>query len=112
MDIYFLGVGAAALGIYALVSRRLSRSIISGPMFFAAVGFVAVAVGLGEEPTGDVTGVATVALEMTLALVLFTDAMATKEAGRPASALPRGEAQGQGPDPARLVTLVQATTAG
>jgi len=89
MDIYFLGVGAAALGIYALVSRRLSRSIISGPMFFAAVGFVAVAVGLGEEPTGDVTGVATVALEMTLALVLFTDAMATKiSPGRDQAELP------------------------
>jgi NhaP-type Na+/H+ or K+/H+ antiporter len=89
MDIYFLGIGAAALGIYALVSRRLSRSIISGPMFFAAVGFVAVAVGLGEEPTGDVTGVATVALEMTLALVLFTDAMATKiSSGRDEAELP------------------------
>jgi NhaP-type Na+/H+ or K+/H+ antiporter len=46
-------------------------------MFFAAVGVVAVAAGLGEEPTGDVTGVAAAALEMTLALVLFTDAMAT-----------------------------------
>ena len=89
MDIYFLGIGAAALGIYALVSRRLSRSIISGPMFFAAVGFVAVAVGLGEEPTGDVTGVAQVALEMTLALVLFTDAMATKiPSGRDEAELP------------------------
>lgn len=89
MDIYFLGIGAAALGIYALVSRRLSRSIISGPMFFAAVGFVAVAVGLGEEPTGDVTGVAQVALEMTLALVLFTDAMATKiSSGRDEAELP------------------------
>jgi len=89
MDIYFLGIGAAALGIYALVSRRLSRSIISGPMFFAAVGFVAVAVGLGEEPTGDVTGMVTVALEMTLALVLFTDAMATKiSSGRDEAELP------------------------
>jgi NhaP-type Na+/H+ or K+/H+ antiporter len=46
-------------------------------MFFAAVGVVAVAVGVAEEPTGDVTGVAAAALEMTLALVLFTDAMAT-----------------------------------
>ena len=89
MDIYFLGIGAAALGIYALVSRRLSKSIISGPMFFAAVGFVAVAVGLGEEPAGDVTGVAQVALEMTLALVLFTDAMATKiSSGRDEAELP------------------------
>jgi len=48
-------------------------------MFFAAVGLVvmAVAVGRGEESTGVVTGAAQIALEMTLALVLFTDAMAT-----------------------------------
>jgi len=77
VDIRLLAVGATAIGIYALVSGRLSRSIISGPMFFAAVGVVAVAAGVGEEPTGDVTGVAQAALEMTLALVLFTDAMAT-----------------------------------
>ncbi len=77
MDIRLLAVGATAIGIYALVSGRLSRSIMTGPMFFAAVGVVVVAVGVGEEPTGDVAGVAQVALEMTLALVLFTDAMAT-----------------------------------
>ena len=79
LDIRLLGIAAAAIGIYALVSGRLSRSIISGPMFFAAVGLVtmAVAVGLGEEPTGVVAGGAQIALEMTLALVLFTDAMAT-----------------------------------
>jgi len=77
VDIRLLAVGATAIGIYALVSGRLSRSIMTGPMFFAAVGVVVVAVGVGEEPTGDVAGVAQVALEMTLALVLFTDAMAT-----------------------------------
>jgi NhaP-type Na+/H+ or K+/H+ antiporter len=77
VDIRLLAVGATAIGVYALVSRRLSRSIITGPMFFAAVGVVAVATGVAEEPTGDVTGVAEVALEMTLALILFTDAMAT-----------------------------------
>jgi len=77
LDIALIGVGAAAIGIYALVSGRLTKSIISGPLFFTAVGIGAVALGLGTEPTGDVTGVAQVALEMTLALVLFTDAMAT-----------------------------------
>ena len=79
LNILFLGIGAVAIGIYALVSGRLSRSIISGPMFFAAVGLVvlAVAVGRGEASIGDVTGVAQIALEMTLALVLFSDAMAT-----------------------------------
>jgi len=79
LNILFLGIGAVAIGIYALVSGRLNRSIISGPMFFAAVGIAAAAVALelGEASTGDVTGVAQIALEMTLALVLFTDAMAT-----------------------------------
>jgi NhaP-type Na+/H+ or K+/H+ antiporter len=77
VDIRLLAVGATAIGVYALVSGRLSRSIITGPMFFAAVGVVVVAVGVAEEPTGDVTGVAAAALEMTLALVLFTDAMTT-----------------------------------
>jgi NhaP-type Na+/H+ or K+/H+ antiporter len=77
LDIALIGIGAAALGIYALVSGRLRRSIISGPLFFTAVGIVVVAVGVGREPAGDIAGVSRVALEMTLALVLFTDAMAT-----------------------------------
>ena len=77
MNIAALGLGATAIGVYALLSARLSRSLISGPMFFAAVGVVAVAFGAVSAPTGDVTGTASVALEMTLALVLFTDAMAT-----------------------------------
>ena len=80
------------------VSARLSRSVITGPMFFAAVGVVAVAVGAGAAPTGDVTGVAAAALEMTLALVLFTDAMATNvtswrdEGELPSRLLRRGDA--------------------
>lgn len=46
-------------------------------MFFTAVGFGAVVIGLVGEPTGNVNGIAAVALELTLALVLFTDATAT-----------------------------------
>ena len=45
-------------------------------MFFTAVGFGA-AVIFGGEPTGEVSGIAAVTLELTLALVLFTDATAT-----------------------------------
>jgi len=77
LDIYLIGYGAAAFAVYALLSGRLARSIISGPMFFTAVGFGAIIIGLGGEPTGDVDGIAAVALELTLALVLFTDATAT-----------------------------------
>lgn len=46
-------------------------------MFFTAVGVMAVVIGVGGEPTGEVTGVARVALELTLGLVLFTDATTT-----------------------------------
>ena len=77
MNLELVGYGAVALGIYALISARLNKGLISGPMFFTGVGVLAVVLGLGTEPTGDVTGVASVVLELTLALVLFTDAMAT-----------------------------------
>jgi hypothetical protein len=77
LDLLVLGVGAGAIVVYAVVSGRLSRRIISGPLFFAVVGVVAVALGLGRTPTGDVTGLAQVALEVTAALVPFTDAMPT-----------------------------------
>lgn len=80
MSIAELGYGAAAIGVYALFSSRLNRGLISGPMFFTAVGILAVASGLFQAPSGDVTGTASIALEMTLALVLFTDAMATNVA--------------------------------
>ena len=77
MNTLVLGLGAAAIGIYALLSRLLNRNGVSGPMYFTAVGILAVSIGLGEPPTGDVIGVGRVSLQMTLALVLFTDAMAT-----------------------------------
>jgi len=77
VNLALIGIGALAIAVYGLVSGRLSRSVITGPMFFAAIGLVAVSLGTEVEPSGDVTGLARVALEMTLALVLFTDAMAT-----------------------------------
>jgi NhaP-type Na+/H+ or K+/H+ antiporter len=77
MALELLVYGALAIGLYALVARRLSRSIISGPMFFTAVGFLLVATGLIEDPGGDVTGGAKVVVELALGLVLFSDAMTT-----------------------------------
>jgi NhaP-type Na+/H+ or K+/H+ antiporter len=77
VNLALIGIGALAIAAYALVSGRLSRSVITGPMFFTAIGLVAVSLGTEVETNGDVTGLARVALEMTLALVLFTDAMAT-----------------------------------
>lgn len=77
MALELLVYGALAIGIFALVAKRSSRSIISGPMFFAAVGFLLVATGLVEDPGGDVTGTAKVIVELALGLVLFSDAMTT-----------------------------------
>jgi NhaP-type Na+/H+ or K+/H+ antiporter len=67
----------ADFGLFVLVLRRLSRSIISGPMFFTAAGFLLVATGLLESPSDDIAEPIKVVLELTLALVLFSDAMTT-----------------------------------
>ncbi len=59
---------------YALVSRRVERSVISGPIVFTAAGFLLGADGLGVlaiRITGE--GLRVLA-ELTLAMVLFTDA--------------------------------------
>jgi len=63
----------AALFVYALVSRRLAQSPLSGPLFFAMLGLIGYAAGvfpsiiLVESPI-------VLVLELTLALLLFTDA--------------------------------------
>jgi NhaP-type Na+/H+ or K+/H+ antiporter len=72
-----LGYGSLTIGLYVLLARRLRCSIISGPMLFTAVGFALVATGLIESPTGDVAEPIKVEIELTLALVLFSDAMST-----------------------------------
>lgn len=77
MALELLVYGGLAIVLYALVARRLRRSIISGPMFFTAVGLVLVASGLVEDPGGDVIGPAKVVVELALGLVLFSDAMTT-----------------------------------
>jgi NhaP-type Na+/H+ or K+/H+ antiporter len=71
-----VAVVAAALLAYAVVERRLQQTPISGAMVFTAVGLLA-----SEQVTGLVTPShhghgATAFLELTLVIVLFTDAMA------------------------------------
>lgn len=68
-------IGITLLG-YALVSRRLTGTPVSTPMVFVAAGFLVgprvldvVDLGIGSEDLGRLA-------EMTLALVLFTDATA------------------------------------
>ena len=65
---------AVFLLIYSAVAGRIERSLISGPIVFTAIGFILGADGLGVlriNITGE--GLRLLA-ELTLAMVLFTDA--------------------------------------
>jgi NhaP-type Na+/H+ or K+/H+ antiporter len=65
---------AAFLLIYSAIAGRVERSLISGPILFTAVGLILGPYGLGVvriEISGD--GLRLLA-ELTLAMVLFTDA--------------------------------------
>jgi sodium/hydrogen antiporter len=65
---------AAFLLIYSAIADRVERSLISGPILFTAVGLILGPYGLGVvriEISGD--GLRLLA-ELTLAMVLFTDA--------------------------------------
>jgi sodium/hydrogen antiporter len=69
-------VVAAVLLAYAVVERRLQPTPISGAMIFTAVGLLASEQGTGLiTPSGHGHQAAAV-LELTLVIVLFTDAMA------------------------------------
>ncbi len=69
---------AVTLGGYALVSARLSRTIVSGPMVFVAAGVVLGPLGLGLLTLGKDAEPVKVLFEATLALVLFTDALSVQ----------------------------------
>ena len=77
MQFEIIGFVATAVAAYALLSQRLARSPVSGPMYFTAVGFVGITLVTIQEPV-DVARVAAWFMEATLALVLFTDAMTRK----------------------------------
>lgn len=74
MEFEVIGFVALSLGAYALISKRLARSPVSGPMLFTAVGLIAVSI-IGIERADVLTEASTRIMEVTLALVLFTDAM-------------------------------------
>lgn len=92
MELAVAVVGAALL-IYALVERRLQRTVVSGAIVFTTVGLLASkhVTGLISKPSYE--HAATTFLEATLVIVLFTDAMAvntrrwTTEAPLPARLL-------------------------
>ena len=76
MSAYALAVAAAAFALYALVSRRLVTTPLTGPMLFVLFGLLIGPSGLGIMSGTGNHHVATVTFEATLVLVLFTDAMA------------------------------------
>lgn len=65
---------AALVFTYAVVSRRLARTPVSGPMVFVAAGLLMSERFFGWAPVGVETETIRFLLELTLALVLFTDA--------------------------------------
>jgi NhaP-type Na+/H+ or K+/H+ antiporter len=69
---------AGTLGVYALVSARLSKTIVSGPMLFVAAGLALGPLGLGLLTLGEDAEPVRILFEVTLALVLFTDALSVQ----------------------------------
>ncbi len=63
-------------GGYALASRRLARTVVSGPIVFVAVGLALGPLGLDMISLGEEPSAIRELLEAALALLLFTDALA------------------------------------
>jgi NhaP-type Na+/H+ or K+/H+ antiporter len=74
MDIEATGIVALGFVAYALVSGRIGGTAITAPMLFVAFGLVIGAEGLGILDIGMGHGVIHLIAEITLILVLFTDA--------------------------------------
>jgi len=73
MELPFLTFGAASLFLYALFSKRLKSTPISGPMVFVGLGVFGYLSGFLTEVNIVETGIKDL-LEITLALLLFNDA--------------------------------------
>jgi sodium/hydrogen antiporter len=65
-------IGAVAI-VFALVSRKLAHSPLTGPMYFTAAGLLGAWIGVWDPALEPID--TSVVLELTLALVLFTEAM-------------------------------------
>jgi NhaP-type Na+/H+ or K+/H+ antiporter len=75
LEFAFVVFTGSVLFAYALVAKLLARSPISGPMFFTAAGLAAFWIGIIPAETATFTESIALLLELTLALVLFTDSM-------------------------------------
>jgi NhaP-type Na+/H+ or K+/H+ antiporter len=75
MDFADIALVAAFVLAYALVSRRLETTPITGPMVFVGFGLLIGSGGLGIVDTGMNEGAVRTLAEATLVLLLFTDAI-------------------------------------
>ena len=73
---FWLFAVAGVFVVYALFSRRLSTTAITGPMVFVTVGLIVGSPGLDILETTPDSEAVTTLLEITLAVVLFSDANA------------------------------------
>lgn len=73
---FWLFAVAGFFVVYALFSRRLSTTAITGPMVFVTAGLVIGSDGLDILETTPDSEAVTILLEFTLAVVLFSDANA------------------------------------
>jgi len=71
----FLGISLVILG-YGLFSKLLGRYNISGPMVFTGVGMLLSPIVLGGKPISINTDAVQIIAEITLIIVLFSDAAA------------------------------------
>ena len=71
---YWLPAVTAVFVLYALFSQRLSRTIVTGPMVFVTAGLIVGSDGLGAIDVEPKSEAVTLLLEVTLAIVLFSDA--------------------------------------
>lgn len=74
MNATSLAIGAGALLLYSLVSGRLQGTVITAPLVFAAFGLAVGTGGFGIAALDFEHGAIHVVAELTLILVLFTDA--------------------------------------
>ncbi len=75
MDYSEIAVVALLVVLYGLVSRRMSTTVISAPMFFVIAGILLSDHALDTIDFAVVEGTGETLIEFTLMLVLFTDAM-------------------------------------
>jgi NhaP-type Na+/H+ or K+/H+ antiporter len=73
---FWLSIVAGVFVVYALFSRRLSTTAVTGPMIFVTVGLIVGTHGLELLEASPSSEAVTTLLEITLAVVLFSDANA------------------------------------